>query len=767
MKRLMSLVLGLTMAASMALPAFAEPDTGETESDAVTEPLLIAPAPAPEPDFAVKAPVDIGGDASADARLKNVTELVKGALDLDTDEYTEFNGNLSQEELGDVWALEWSGHDANLHVEALDDGTITSYWHNDNKDSYRYNPYIPTFPKIDNQAAKSAARAFLDRVLDPDTESVELEEPRTQGQLNANSAYFYGQIKLNGLPSPLTYNITVRGSDNEVTNFHRDAPAQRYLGGVPSATPAVSQDTAAAKLRDTLELELIYVTENANRPKETPRAVLRYVVPASHEVKFVDAQSGDLTDADDMYYYRTANTSGEEAAMEMDSGSGAARKSLNETELTGVDKLKDVLSAEQLDAKIREESAYQLDDYRVATSNYRLVKEADKTENIYCTIRYTTGDNTIAAKENTRPDRIFYVDARTGEVKSLSSYGRWNEERAPKIKASRAQTIAEEFLSRYTSHADALPLYDTDDQTGKGAPSYGFTFTRKENGYFFPENNCVIQIDCDTGAVCGLNFTWGDDVEFQSPDNLVSEEDALNAWMDTYATTLAYRSKSRKLDAVFGGDVEAKLISIGYERFQVLFLSYGLEREENFAGIDAKTGKPVQPEAADNEILYSDISGADGAAEIQKLADYGVGFTGGEFRPNISLTQWDAVCLIASSRGWRLNPDDVTDEEKDNVYSAIYSMGGLTPEERREDTVMTRGALIKLLLDCGGYRAVANLNGIYKVSYSDADGISAAELGYAALAQGLGIAQGTYNAKETVRRSAAAVLLCRMMEREI
>ena len=765
MKRWIAMALGLTIAASLALPAFAEPeeavDVKEPLVDlAVTEPIAIAPAP------------DIGGDAAAaDARLKNVTELVKGTLDLDTDAYTDFSGNLSEEELGVAWNLDWSRDDANLHVEALDDGTIISYWYNDNKESYRYNPYLSTFPKLDAQAAKNAARAFLDRVLDLSVESVELEEPRTAGQLNSSSANFYGRIKLNGLPSPLSYNITVRGIDNQVTSFRRDAPAQRYLGGIPSATPAVKLDDAAAKLKDTLELELVYVTANANRPKETKHAVLRYV-PANYDVKFVDAQTGKLTGDDDMYYYNT-NTSdlgavAEEAAMDSASG-GAARKELSATELAGVEKLKDALSTEQLDAKIRTEKAYQLDDYKIATANYRLVKNADKTENIYCAIRYTTGDaaNAKISPNAFRSDRTFYVDARTGEVKSLNSYGRWDDDRTPKVKASRAQSIAEDFLSRYTPHADALPLRDIGDNTGKGAPFYSFTFTRKENGYLFPENNCVIQIDCDTGAVCGLSFTWDDEVNFDSTDNLVSMQAAIDAWMNTYTTTLAYRSMSRKLDPLTGGDVEARLVSLGYERFQILFLSYGLEREDNCPGIDAKTGKPVQPEAVDNEILYSDVDGTEAAAEIKKLAEYGVGYTGGEFRPNISLTQWDAVCLIASTHGWRLNPDDVTDEEKNNVYATIYSMGGLTPEERYEDKVMTRGELVKLLLDCGGYRAVANLNGIFTVSYTDKDSIPAAEIGYAALAQGLGVVQGVYNPKETVRRGAAAVLLCRMMERQI
>ena len=743
MKRWISLLLGLTLALTGVVPAFAAP-----EAVAVTEPLSTA--------------------ATQDERLKNVTELVKGTLDLDTDAFTEFNGNLSEEELGVTWHLYWQGQDASMNVSALDDGTILSYYYNDNREISRYTPYLPTFPNVDAQAARTAARAFLDRVLDSSVETIELAEPQTAGQLNSTSTYFSGTILLNGLPSPLTYSINVRGSDNKVVNFYRDAPSQRYLGGIPSATPSVTQSDAAAKLKDTLNLELVYVTANANRPKETKHAVLRYV-PADYEARYVDAQSGELTDADSFFYYNS-NTAApmEEAAADMGASGGAARKQLNETELTGVDKLKDVLSTEELDTRIRAEAAYKLEGYSIATSNYRIVKNADDTEDIFCTIRYTKSDNTASQKDSAfRSDRTFRVDAKTGEVKSLNSYGRWDEDRTPTVRQSRAQSIAEAFLSRYTPHAADLPLYDVSDQTDKGAPSYSFTFTRRVNGYFFPENQCVVQVDVETGAVCGLSFTWDEEVNFDGTENLVSNAAAVDAWFDTYTVALAYRSKSRKLNPLSGGDIESKLISLGYEQFQILFLSYGLEREENCPGIDAKTGRPVQPEAVDNEILYSDIDGADAAAEIRKLADYGVGYTGGEFRPNISLTQWDAVCLIASTRGWRLNPDDVTDDEKNDAYSTIYNMGGLTPEERHEDTVMTRGELVKLLLNCGGYRAVANLNGIFTCSYADKDDIAARDMGYAALAQGLGLVQGTYNARETVRRGTAAVMLCRAMERVI
>ena len=211
MNRWISLLLGLTLALGGVVPAFAAPKT------------------------AVEEPLPLSDTAAQDERLKNVTELVKGTLDLDTEKFTEFNGSLSEEELGVAWNLNWSGNDASMNIQALDDGTIISYWYNDNQENYRYNPYLPTFPKLDTAAAKAAARAFLDRVLDSSVETVELQEPQTAGQLNSTAAYFSGRIQLNGLPSPLSYRaVTALFRRHSVRDAVREAvrrrrQAQRHL----------------------------------------------------------------------------------------------------------------------------------------------------------------------------------------------------------------------------------------------------------------------------------------------------------------------------------------------------------------------------------------------------------------------------------------------------------------------------------------------------------------------------------------------------------
>ena len=70
-----------------------------------------------------------------------------------------------------------------------------------------------------------------------------------------------------------------------------------------------------------------------------------------------------------------------------------------------------------------------------------------------------------------------------------------------------------------------------------------------------------------------------------------------------------------------------------------------------------------------------------------------------------------------------------------------------------------------MLLDAAGYGPAARLGGIYTCAYSDKGSIPAEGLGYAALAQALGLASGTYAGSRTATRGEAVSMLCRVLER--
>ena len=115
--------------------------------------------------------------------------------------------------------------------------------------------------------------------------------------------------------------------------------------------------------------------------------------------------------------------------------------------------------------------------------------------------------------------------------------------------------------------------------------------------------------------------------------------------------------------------------------------------------------------------------------------------------------RWDALLLPGGGdlEPWRYG--------RENTASR-----GLEPE-RDDNAVLTRGEVVRMLLDAAGYGPAARLRGIYTCAYSDKGSIPAEELGYAALAQALGLASGTYAGSRTATRGEAASMLCRVLER--
>lgn len=721
MKKLLALLLSAALLCGTALPALADSET-------------------------------------ADARLTQVTQAVKTALDLDTTAYTDFHGDSTEDALAPVWYLTWTGDAGSLSIEALEDGTVIYY----SLSEYIETPEpltgsaLPAFPAVDNDAATAAAQSFLDKVLDKDVESAELELTRSP-DLNGGDYRFSADILLNGLPSPLSLSLTVRAEDLEVIRFSRDVLANSCLGGIPSAVPAASEAEAAALLRATLDLRLEYVL-SADDPT---RAVLRYLPEYGHDF-YVDAATGELIDLTELESGMFQNGMGAGAANDTAESAPSASPeegALTAAEQAGIQKLEGVQSKEALDAGLRAVKEYGLTGYELVSASYTLLEGGEDTEDrVTCALQYSrsAGDGVWR--------RTFTVDARTGAVESLYSRGPRNEERKPALTAGEAQARAEAFLKAYyPDHAGHLALYNSSiDSVAEGYPFYSFTFARQENGYFFPYHSYSVGIDATDGSVSSLSFTYTEDVTFDDPAGIIDAGAALDAWLGTYDVTLGYLYVPEPLTA--GDAAQDKLLQLGFRSFYRLKLGYALEREGSYLGIDAKTGEPVERQYAQTEGLhYTDLEGHWARETVETLAGYNVGYDTDAFGPDQPLTQWDLVSLLYSLDYWAVDPASEDPDLRNEVYAAAYRAGYLAKEARDDGALLTRADVIRMLLDRAGYGKVAALEGIFTCAYTDPDTIPEGGLGYAALAQGLGLVEGAYAGTRTATRAEAAVLLCRLM----
>lgn len=701
-------------------------------------------------------------DSTADERLAEVTAKVKETLGLDTERYTGFYGSLEDNPLAPTWELEWSNEEGeSLYVSALEDGKIISCSAYDNVDSDSSGGFAPTFPKGDRDSAKAAAAAFLDRVL-TEGETALAEESDAPLRLGATTYRFYGEILINGLSAGLSYSVTVRCSDNKITRFYRDDLTGSVMGDIPSPTPSVTAEKAAATLRDTLSLRLEYVAEDGGS-----RAVLRWL-PEWGDDYYVDAATGALIDLTELYANVPGGdkgaTGGDGAVNDNASESASdSNAGLSSAEQEGIAKLEGVLSREALDAAAQKFTALGLDKYTLATVSYTVDRETEEGAEPMVTayLRYGRQVEDYTWRRNVT------LNARTGELLSVSSSGRLPDDAGLTVDLTQAQTKAESFLrdlepDRFAKSA----LYNSVEAQDGWSGSHSFTFAQKENGYFFPANSFNVRIDATDGSVSGYSKRFNDDVTFDSAEGLCTADEAVDAWLSTFETKLQYILVPTAID--FSQPEYAPLEGMGVSYLYTLALGYQLSQDRSPLGIDAKTAKPVYPNITSYQaaITYDDLEGHWVKTQAEKLAAYGVGFSGGSFQPDKALTQLDLLTLLVSTQGWVYTPGE---DSADDLYEMAYSLGLLTRDERNDDATLTRSETVKLIIDASGYGELARLQGIYRTDFTDDKDIPAAYYGCVALARGLGIVSGNpgglFLPNETATRAEAATMLYNLMAR--
>jgi len=710
--------------------------------------------------------VPAGAASTAEERLAAVTAQVKKTLGLDTERYTVFNGNLAEDALAPSWDLEWSNADGNsLSVSATEEGKILRYYCSEAQQEPITGSTAPTFPAGSRDAAREAALAFLGKVL-ASNESIVLEDGRYSG-LSATVYRFEGQILVNGLPAGMSFSISVNCAGNQVRNFYRDDLSGRVMGGVPGNQPAVLSDKAGETLKGTLKLRLEYVPDEENEHK----AALRYL-PEYGDDYYVDAADGKLVNLTELRKKvdrggiadkNLMNTAAAEDSME--GGTPAAgMPAPTPAETAGAEKLKGVLDKEALDGKARAITALGLQAYTLSTADYAVPREKDEDQTVTATLRYGRQVNGVSWR------RTVTLDAKTGALLRVNSSGWMPEEAVARpIDNAAARKNVEAFLKAQCGERFAkTELYDSSDALEeKEGLFHSFTFCQKANGYFFPTNSVFAKVDATDGSIAAYGNEFDDSVVFDSPDGILTMDQAVGAWLGTYDVTLEYVQAPAAVDYSLPEYEPLKNLGIAY--LYKLVLGYRLERETSYSGLDAKTGRPVEyTQYNSGEIVYDDLDGCWAREQIEALAQYRVGFVGGKFQPDKALTQLDLALLLTSTQGYLFDP--AVPDSSDQVYEAAYRMGMLRREERNDNAVLTRIDAIRMLLNATGYGEVARLRGIYKAGFSDAGSIAEADLGYAALAQGLGIAAGSggkLNPNATATRAQAAVMVYNLLARTV
>ena len=714
--------------------------------------------------------------AAQSDEMTKVTLAVKQQLGIG-DEYESFSGDCTDLGVLRYWQLNWSGEDgSSLSVTADNNGKIVSY------DSYtpdKETPvstwegggFNPSFPAVTAAQVEQAAKTFLSKVV-ASPESVKLDPVTLRLTGYRRSVSVSGTVLLNGVETPMSFSLRLSLPGLTVTSYNRrDAWGLIVTGGVPSASPAVAKDAAKGKLDSTLSLELRYVDGDDGA------VALRYV-PTTQGDWYVDAQTGALVDlsklpGNDRFLFGATNGAVADKEEAADAGAApSAAPSLSPVEQATVDQMSGTLSAEELDGILKKIAPLGLDKMTQAGASYYMGSQQprplaagqEQSDEIVCRLTYTRDLTKAEADPRSSDDpdakpvlrKYITVDAVTGAVKSVSTSSEYAKEDAW---TGDAAAVASGFLSaQYPDYFAACVRRNEDTDEAY--------YVRQVGGVPYYSNYLRASVCKVDGTIGSFSMDWDEDASFPAADGIVDEKAALAAYTGCFETGLTYTPYPEKVDTTdpqwltysqYIGDVKYRWV-----------LSYVHSGDTPYA-VDAFTGQVLTYDRDGAKALtYTDCASSYGRAEIEALASFGVGFgSGSQFHPAAQVTQRDMLILLLNAVGCSYDADAMDQEAEDSLYDNAVSQGLLARAQRDPDRAVTRLEFLKTMLVSSAYGKAAQLQGIYTATFSDAASIPAADLGYAAIGQALGVVTGDaarrFNPNASVTRQDAAIMLCRFM----
>lgn len=488
MKRLLSVILVLTLALSIAAPAFA---AGSTPAISAERAIGIAKA-------AFTVPAD---------------------CDQFTSNYEEYGGR-------QTWALTWRSKDGNKSVYVAVDaatGAIRNYWR-----------ALPTsgaqsrLPKISREQGKAIADALIAKLQPTEAQQIRYVEPVYQPAFDLaigvdyRWSYNYERV-VNGITFPEnTFSVQINGTTGEVESYSFTWTNATF----PSLTGQLTAAEANAIFGAKIGLKPIWWRPSPENGVGKP---LRLVYTADGARKMIDALTGDIIET-------TYWIGGEAKSL---GGDQAANTGLTPAEQIAVDELAKLVSVDTAEAAARKVLGIG-DEFKRASAS--LVEDYQFPENGKSwSFGFSAGEGTTDVRWASAE-----VDAKTGAV--LGFYLPYpsellNGKAAPAYTREQAMLTAEAYVKAMDADKAGQvefvpPTYKIDDTH---AIDYTFDFVRVHDGIQFPANKFQITVSAYDNKVYCASLHWAD-LAFPTVTGTLSKAAAEQQVLTAYPLKLSYQT---------------------------------------------------------------------------------------------------------------------------------------------------------------------------------------------------------------------------------
>ena len=663
-------------------------------------------------------PAMASSSASTDMGLENAIKAAKERIDIPK-EFTKFSYDINNYDKLNSWRLEWSDEKTHesISVTIDDNNLIRGYYANKNSMSYE-----KKIPKYSEEQGLSIAEKFINKLDSRLLQQFKLAE--NTEMYGSDSEYSYNfKRQVNGIAySANNMQIFVNKYTGEVNNYNCNYNKDTSF---EDSSKIITSEQAKKAFIEKLGLNLVYNVKTENEKQVT---YLAYV--PKYGDKYIDAVTGNV---------EAGSPSGTEIfydkAVSMSAGKANANVVLTPDELEAVKGMSDVISKEDLDKKIRAISLFNLDSEFKLSSAYLNKGWRSKDSFEWC-LNYSK----IINKNTSESLEVSVTaDAKTGEIKNFWITSSYDKNAKPIKTKEEAKAICDDVLKTLLPNKYAKLKYNDSYETYNPADSktqnqFTFRYVRVENGIECPSEYVNISYDNLSGKVSSLNSDWTKDLTFVAPKPAISLEKAYEVLFSKIGYDAQYIND-------YTDNESNKEIVAPEKTSDKAVLGYFINSSKPNI-ISAATGDILNEsgEIYESNIIsdYTDIKGLKAENQIKILTQMSIKYRENELKPDTEVLQKDYFILLSRLNDSYYFDKNVSDDKAiEEMYSTLISQGIITKNEQAPNSTMTREEAAKYFVKFLKLGQIAEIKGIYKTDFKDANKIKSDLTGYVCLASGL------------------------------
>ena len=485
MRRLLSILVAVSVILTSAIPAFAADSTASK------------------------------GLEKAILQVKSITAIPSDYKNFQysSSTYEENGKNIS------VWYLNWNNDDYSGGISAtcVEDGYLINF----NKFSNKTKEGLGT---VNRETAQKTAAALLAKIR-PDV-AADLKLMEKSDYNNTDRHVFNYKLYKNGaMVDYVDAVVEVDKYTGEIIGYYYNGNSED-IKTLPGVDGVIGLDAAQKAYLDKIHVRLSYYS-NFEYTKRTLTIFPAYS-GVNTEAQAIDAKTGEAVALYNSFPYYGGKGGAE--GMNQMSDSNSSGGELTKEELEAIAGLSDLISKDEAISILRGTIPNLAAGTKVLSSN--LSKNYVEQDKYQWEIGF---DGAYGV-----------VNAKTGEVMSFYVYNADSSKSKVGITEEKARAKADAYIKQMAPDKfDQLRFYESPQyrlyKMSSDVTDYSFNYYRQVNGIDFIGNGFTIIVNKATGRITQYDCSWYDNVTFPDISNVISEEEAFNAINETGKMDLLYK----------------------------------------------------------------------------------------------------------------------------------------------------------------------------------------------------------------------------------